>query len=78
MWSGRPVVDVPCPTCRGTTGTHRQLLRMFWCLTAEEGAAGASLIRAEGVCGNSLLSLTADFELLALPITLQQTPRHGE
>lgn len=45
----------------------------------EEGAAGASLIRAEGVHGNSLLlTLTADFELLPLPITLQQTPRHGE
>lgn len=67
------------PTCHGTTRMYRQLLRMFWCFTAERKVLQVPLIRAEGVCGNSLLlTLTADFELLALPIISQQTPMHRE
>lgn len=52
------------PGCRGSCSGRSGVS------SREEGAAGASLIRAEGVHGNSLLlTLTADFELLPLPIT---------
>lgn len=74
-----PVVDVPCahlPWHPLDAQTAAQDVLVSH--SREEGAAGASLIRAQGVCGNSLLlTLTADFKLLALPIISQQTPRHG-
>lgn len=63
-------MDVPCPPLpwhhHDAQAAAQDVLVSH---SREEGAAGASLIGAEGVCGSSqLLTLTADFELLALPV----------